>query len=109
MNMIGGSQTHAQQRSIKSTLKANFIKMKHLCVCNVFNTRKLHLNNKAYFKEQRVKFPKKRSILRPGEVIVPCGLSAQLLFVGKLHMCDEGFVTSSVDLLIDPICATSVI
>ncbi|KAF9797845.1 hypothetical protein SFRURICE_001448, partial [Spodoptera frugiperda] len=64
-----------------------------------FNDRLCVTSVIRYVMKQRVKFPKKRRILRPGEVIMPGGLSAQLLI----------FMTSSIDLFVDSLCATSVI
>ncbi|KAF9808847.1 hypothetical protein SFRURICE_010941 [Spodoptera frugiperda] len=54
-----------------------------------------------------IQFPKKRRILRPGEVIVAGRLSVPTVVRWAfLSMCDVGFMTSSVDLLVDRLCAT---
>ncbi|KAF9812081.1 hypothetical protein SFRURICE_021438 [Spodoptera frugiperda] len=70
--------------------------------------------------EQRVKFPKKRRILRPGEVISLAGFLAYCCSLGfSIRVNSHAntfeyvrcriFVTSSIDLLVDSLCATSVI
>ncbi|KAF9799066.1 hypothetical protein SFRURICE_008576 [Spodoptera frugiperda] len=52
--------------------------------------------------------PKKSRILRPGEVTVPSGLVLELLFVGTFYPCLFA-CKHHIDLLVDRLCATSVI
>ncbi|KAF9795466.1 hypothetical protein SFRURICE_004838 [Spodoptera frugiperda] len=74
------------------------------------------MESRDVFREQRVKFPKKRKILRPGEVFslagfLPncCSLGFSIRVNSHVNFVCRIFVTSSIDLLVDSLCATSVI
>ncbi|KAF9815509.1 hypothetical protein SFRURICE_019151 [Spodoptera frugiperda] len=63
------------------------------------------------FREQRVKFPKKRRILRPGEVISLAGFLPNCCSLEfSIHVYSHvNFVCAMQDLFVDSLCATSVI